>query len=495
VAGEIAKESGGMFRLVEEDPDRPGVEWNRRRLEETYGFRPIPVSFLSDASFYFHLVLAVGDDLQRIFPGADMTEVELRTEIEAALKRGASGFLKTVGLWTPPPAPPPAQPGMRPPVRPSFEMLRERLGENYNVRAVELSAGRVEGDIDVLAVLAPQELSERERFAVDQYLMRGGAVVVATGRYMLDPASLQGGGLSVKKVEGGLDPLLAHYGITLDDALVMDERNEPFPVPVVRRVGMFQVREIQQVNYPYFIDVRPDTMAKEHPVVSNLPAVTLNWASPLSLDEATGGERQVRVLLRSGPASWSVSAPDSVQPDFNRYPERGFAGAKGYDPSILAVSVQGVFDSYFRDREIPGAGEAGEGESGADTSDDPLVGRIDRSPDSSRLVLVSSGEFVNDLVLGISRSGGQDRFMNSLEFLQNAVDWSVEDEALLRIRSRGSQARLLEPVSKERQATLEGMNYGVALIALIVLSVTGVLSRRREKPMTLIRPAGAEEGR
>jgi len=493
VAAELERISDGKFRLVEVDPDAPGEEWNRAKLAQVYGFRPIPLSLLSKESFYCHLVLAVGDELERIFPAADMSEAELRSEIEAALKRGASGFLKTVGLWTPPDETP-EHPMMRPPVRPSFRLLEEQLRENYNVKPVDLSSGRVPGDLDVLAVISPQGLSDRERYAVDQYLMRGGAVIVAGGAYALDPASLGRGGLAIRGVEGGLSDLLDHYGLSVIPEVVMDERNEPFPVPVVRQVGMFQVREIRQVNYPYFVDVRPDAMARNHPSLARLPALTLNWASPIRIDEEKNAGRELTVLLKSSPSAWTQTDPASVQPDFRRFPGRGFETPDRYEQQVLAVSVRGVFESYFKDRPMP-PDEAGDGEEEGGDETPELVSTVPQSVDSARLVVVGSGEFVDDLILGISRSGGQDRYLNNLQFFQNLVDWAVQDEDLLRIRSRGAQARLLSPTTDERRAFIEGVNYAAALALLVALSLYGVFSRRRERPLPLVRPASGTEGR
>ena len=81
----------------------------------------------------------------------------------------------------------------------------------------------------------------------------------------------------------------------------MDPQNEPFPMPVVRQVGDYQVQEIQALDYP-FVDVRSDGMAENNPIVSNLSAVTLNWASPITVDPAKNarprGDRPVAVLAR-----------------------------------------------------------------------------------------------------------------------------------------------------------------------------------------------------
>ena len=85
----------------------------------------------------------------------------------------------------------------------------------------------------------------------------------------------------------------------------------------------------------------------------------------------------------------------------------------------------------------------------------------------------------------ISASLTQDRYLNSLQFLQNAVDWSVEDLELLGIRARGSYARVLAPMAPGDQTFWEVLNYAVALLGLAAIGVVGYLRRRKEKPMTL----------
>ena len=62
------------------------------------------------------------------------------------------------------------------------ELEKEQLRQDHTVKQVDLSQGRVPGDIDALVVVAPQNMTELERFAIDQYLMRGGAVVDPDGR-------------------------------------------------------------------------------------------------------------------------------------------------------------------------------------------------------------------------------------------------------------------------------------------------------------------------
>jgi ABC-2 type transport system permease protein len=310
--------------------------------------------------------------------------------------------------------------------------------------------------------------------------MRGGAVVVAAGNYILSPQQY-GGGLLVEAVQGGLREMLAHYGVTVGEALVMDPRNEPFPIQVQRLVGGMSVLEIQQIDYPFFVDVRRDSMAKDSPIVASLPAVTLQWASPVEIDADKNSDRDVVTLLQSTDESW-LRTSANVQPDLQAHPRFGFPVEGEQKARPLAASIQGSFESYFKDRPSPFQEDAVAG-----GQDEALtLGTIEVSPDSSRLVVIGSAEFVDDVVLDISRSLSQDRYLHNLQLLQNAVDWSVEDEDLLSIRSRGTYARLLPPMEKSEQSFWEGLSYAVALLAVVGIGMVWNARQRSEEPMLLV---------
>lgn len=484
VAQDIQAESGGKFTFEMIDPDDPNSPVTRQTLFDSYGLRPFAVSLFSPDSYYLHLLLQIGEEAQLIYPASDMSEADLRTEIEAVLKRAAPGFLKTVGLWHP--STEPIQSPYGGTIQPisSWDMVRQQLTQNYTVKSVDLSSGRVPGDVDVLVVIAPQGLGDKERFAIDQYLMRGGAVVVAAGNYILSPEQY-GVGLMIEAVQDGLKEMLASYGVTVGDALVMDPQNEPFPVPVQRSVAGMTVMEYRQIPYPFFVDVRQDSMATESPIVANLSAVTLQWASPVEVDDAKNQEREVVTLLQSTSGSWLRTSID-VNPDLGTYPQYGFPVEGEQKARPLAVSIRGSFESYFKGKPSPFQESEAEGEeAGAAEGEEeaPALGTIEVSPASSRLVVVGSAEFVDDIVLEISRSFSQDRYLLNLQFLQNIVDWAVEDEDLLSIRSRGTYARLLKPLEKDEQSFWEGLNYALALLAVIGIGVVWNVRQRSEEPI------------
>lgn len=504
VAAELAKESDGKLHYRRLDPDTGSP--SPQELKNTYNVEPIPLSLFSNQTFYLNLLLSIGGKSERVYLSGDMAEADIRKEIEAVLKRTSSGFLKTVGIWTPPSALPPMMAMQRPGSDEQYQTIKTMLRENYNVSKVDLSLGRVPGAVDVLLAIAPQNLTDKERFAIDQYLMQGGAVVALAANYQLD-ISPNAQSLNIKKIEQGLGELLAHQGITVEESLVMDKQNEPFPVPVTRDVGGFMVQEIKQLEYPFFVDVRSDGMDRQNAIVGNLPAVTMNWVSPVRVDAEKNKGRKVSTLLQSSPQSWIYKGTE-IQPDFKRYPKYGFALGEPQARNPLAVTVQGSFTSFFAEQADPrlavapeaktAAGEGGEGEHEGPQAK-PAEGSkpgvaltpvIKRSPESARLVVVGSSEFINDTVIGISQATNQSRFMNNLGFLQNVIDWSVEDQELLAIRSRGTQARLLRPITREQEMFWESTNYGLALLALLVVSLYGGWRRRREVPMVLEPTAG-----
>jgi ABC-2 type transport system permease protein len=386
-------------------------------------------------------------------------------------------------LWTPPDAPQQNEFGQQIPSFKRYSVVTEILRENYIVKKVSLVDGEVPVDVDVLFVIAPQEMSEIGLYAIDQYLMRGGSVIIAAGNYsiMLDQFT---GALGLQPIVGGLHEMLSSYGIVVKQELTLDPQNEPFPVPVIRDLGGIQVREIQAVNYPFFVDIRPDGMDRASPILANMSALTLHWASPITWDEASNSDREVTVLLRSSNESWTTQNAN-VQPDLVLYPEYGFPVGSERESHILAVSVQGQFESYFADQASPL--QSDNEDSGEEISQDPAtIGTLDSSPANTQLVVIGSAEFLNDLVFDMSASLSGDRYLNSLQFAENMVGWSVEDVDLLSIRSRGISSRPLYPLSERGQVIWETANYIFVLLALASLGWTWRVSRRNEKPIELV---------
>ncbi len=468
-----------QFEVV--DMSAPDAAVSEQALFDRYQIQPVATSFFALETFYLHLVIEAGDEPQVIYPSGALSQVEIRNAIESALKRSASGFLKVIGIWSPPP-PTPNQFGQQLPSVQQYAILEDRLRETYEVRRVTLEEGQVAADIDVLILLAPNGLTEIQRYAIDQYLMRGGSLLVAAGHHRLglDPYV---GALLLEVNEGGAEDMLEAYGVIIGDSLVMDFQNAPFPLQVQRDLGDMVVTEIQALDYPFFIDVRPNGMDAEHPVVNNLPLLTMSWASPVSLDASTLQSATSTTLIQSSDSAWETTAANP-QPDLELYPEYGFPVAEDQSSFPLAIAVEGSFSSFFIDKPSPFVA------SGEDDVADP-IGLVERSPDNTRLIVIGSSEFLNDNVYQISASFGGDRFVSNLQLVSNAIDWFTEDVSLASIRSRGSTARILPPISEGAQNQWALINYAVAIIGLILIGVVWQLQRRAEQPLQLTPPPGA----
>lgn len=469
IAKELVEKGGNKFTTTTVDPDG-GDGSVAQKLMNDYGFRPMALSILDTRSFWFYMTLNSGDRMVEIPLPEDLSQDGLRRAIEAGLKRFGAGFAKTIALSTPqPPAP---QYGMMPPSQgPQFSALKQLMQKEHGITETDLSTGRVPEDADMLMVLAPQNLDEKQLFALDQFLMQGGTVVLGTSPFTIGMTQ----SLNAIKQDNGLAEWLSHHGISLGEELVMDPQNTAFPVPVQRKLGAFTVEETKLVNYPYFVDVRQDGMNTESQILSGLDQMTITWSSPITIDGEKNGERQVTRLLESSPESW-LSTSTVLTPDFQTYGEAGFGVSSDQASQLLAVAIEGKFSSFFAGKPSPLAQK--EDEANAETQTDtgqqeeqtPIITRqLDHSSGSARIILVGSATFASDEAISISSSTMRTSYFNPVQLLTNMVDWSLEDRGLLSIRGRGHFSRTLMPMSKEMQMFWEYCNYGLALFGLILV--------------------------
>ncbi len=485
VAGKIADTSNGKFSYQAVNVSDPSSGVDGNALYSQYGIQPIAQSFFSSDSYYLHMVLTAGGKSQVIYPGSDTSETGIQNEIESALQRAAPGFLKVVGVWTPPATPTQDMFGQTQQPLQTYQTVLQSLSDNYDVQTVSLSSGDVPAGIDILLIIAPENLTDLEKYAIDQYLMRGGTVFVAAGNYKIavDP---YGGGLTVQAIDGGLQDMLASYGINVDPSLVLDTQNAPFPVQVQRNVAGMTVQEIQALDYPFFVDVRQSGMDRKSPILSRLQSLTLSWASPVQVDPDKNANRTVTTLLKSSSGAWTTTNLD-IQPNTSLYPQYGFPVEGTQQSYPLAVVVEGSFDSFFKDN--PPATDQTATDTTATTQPSGLIAS---SPDTARLIVVGSGEFLNDTVFQLASNFSRDSTLDSLQFVQNTVDWATEDTDLLAIRSRGSTVRVLDSLTDQQETRWEVLNYAVALIGLLAVAGVWQWRKRAEQPMPLVLPEAVE---
>jgi ABC-2 type transport system permease protein len=98
------------------------------------------------------------------------------------------------------------------------------------------------------------------------------------------------------------------------------------------------------------------------------------------------------------------------------------------------------------------------------------VGRvIGQSPASARLIVVGSNALFNDQTMNLVSQALGSTYRKPAEFALNLVDWSLEDQGLLAIRSRTRFARTLGPMTQTAEAGWEYANYALVLAGLVVV--------------------------
>ncbi|MEM6707295.1 MAG: Gldg family protein [Pseudomonadota bacterium] len=476
VLDRLAADSAGKLSVRFVDP-QAGDGALATELAEQYGFRPMATSLLDANTFYFYLTLRSGDTLVQVPLPEAFDEASAERVLRDALKRFASGVLKTIALVAPAP-PAPQFPGMPPQPGNQYQQLTQFLEADFTVDTTDLATGRVPDTADLLMLVEPSELSETQLFAVDQFLMRGGTVVVNTAPFS---AALGQSSLMVTPRTSGLEPWLEHHGISLDDSLVLDPQSTAFPVPVTRQVGGFSFQELVLIDYPYFVDVRgSEGFSDASPITAELPQLTLSWASPVRVDADRNADRTVTTLLRSSDGSW-LSSDTNVLPQIDAEGRSTFQPGSDPEAFDLAVAVGGRFESYFAGRrsplltasEDPSVAEADETEADGVTTEstDALTVEtvIERSPESARLYVIGSNDFLADQITQMVGSADGTYYTNSAQFMANIADYSLEDQSLLSIGSRGRFNRTLPPLTRAEQASIETANYGLALFGILLL--------------------------
>jgi ABC-2 type transport system permease protein len=443
-----------------------------QQIQEEWGFKPMVASLFDQDQFYFYLTLE--DDRQVVqVPTDDFNPDNFRQALDASLKRFATGFTRTVAFVAPQVNMQMAQYGM---AGPQFRNLEQAITQDHTIRMEDLSDGAVTAEADLLVLAAPENLNQRQLFAVDQFLMRGGTVVLLTSPHM---SNLTGRNLALVPRNSGLQEWLQHHGIELGNELVLDQQNSAFPIPVAREVGGFTFQEVALVDYPFFIDAREQGLNSEHPITSSLPQVTLTWASPLKIDEQSNAQRTVTPLISSSAGSW-LSATTDILPRVSDSGVSGWTAPDQTESHILGVLVSGRFESWFAGKPspmLPDSGGSDEEGAAEQQPESTITGVIERSPESARLIVYASNDFLTDQILGTisSMTGGQ--YLGPLELIANTIDWSLEDGGLLGIRSNAHFNRTLPPLDKDEQLFWEYLNYGLAVIALALIALW--VGRRR----------------
>lgn len=467
-AEQLAATAKGKFSVQRLDPEAD--ETLKKQLQQQFGFSPVKLDPFAAEGFWFTLQLTQAEQ-QLALSLDDFSTEGFERQLKAGILRLSGHSAKTVALVTPKAS---ADYGY---AADEFSGLAELLSDNVSVEQEDLSDGKVSAKADVLVVMAPENLSQIQLFAMDQFLMQGGTVIAATSPFK---ASLSGGSLSVRPYQSGLNQWLEHYGLRQQAQMVLDPQHAALPVPVTRQVGGFSFQEMRLLDYPWFADIREQGMA-DLPLFSQLPQLVVPWASGLEIQPKEG--LNISTLLSSSVGSW-LSADTSVMPTLDQsgqvsYPSGDDAGAQA-----LAVMAEGAFSSWFAGKKSPLAlnnetKKTDSAENAAAGTEAEFYPVLEKARSGARLIVFGSNDMFSDAISQLVGGAQGTEYLNNLQLLANTVDWATADPALLEIRARSQFNRTLPPLDQHQQQFWEYLNYGLVLVLIALIALVQKLLQRR----------------
>jgi ABC-type uncharacterized transport system involved in gliding motility auxiliary subunit len=430
---EIRARSGGKVHLQEIDP-QPFSEDEDRAAES--GLQSLNEG--GGDSLYFGLVGTNSTDGRSVIPGFQPDREEfLEYDVAKLIQELANPKKAVIGLMSSLPMqgqmnPMTGQQGEPWPVLSEIEQL-------FTIRPVPPEIDQVDKDVDVLMLVHPKNLAPKTLYAIDQFVMRGGRVLL-----FLDPnsgADMSGRDPSnpfasaMADHSSNLAPLLAAWGVDYDPTKVIGDLE----------LGL-QVRSSQQgalTRHIGILGLHRDNMDRKDVDTASLE--TINVAMAGFLTPRAGATTKFEPLLMS-----SASAEPLPASRFTPMTDPATL-REGFKPTgthyAIAARITGPVSSAYP-LGAPAAEKPGSG---------PPVAHLAKSTSPVNIVIVADTDMLMEYMwiqtrefLGKKMSQA---FANNGDFVANALDNLAGSSALISIRGRATFSRPFERVEVlKRQA-------------------------------------------
>lgn len=319
----------------------------------------------------------------------------------------------------------------------TYDIL-QTLQKDYNLFTFDLNKRAVIPDtFNVLMIVKPsQQFTEAEKLKIDQYLLRGGKVLLCIDNLNAeqDSLSLQPELIAFDR-NLNLTDLLFKYGVRINTDLVMDLQCDFMPFAVAGSADKPQYEFLRWNYYPLF------ESKNNHPINKNLGLVAGRFVN--SIDTVKANAIQKTILLSSSSNARKISTPALISLNENRnVPEDALFNQKDIP---VAVLLEGSFTSLYRNRvdlntldSLKGYGT-------------PYVAE---SNGKGKMIVLADGDFVlNDasqkqgpLPMGtnIFTAGSQYEYQfANREFLLNCLEYLTNNQGIIEARNKEVVLRLL----------------------------------------------------
>jgi ABC-type uncharacterized transport system involved in gliding motility auxiliary subunit len=431
---EIRARSGGKIHLQEIDP-QPFSEDEDRAAEA--GLQSLSEG--GGDSLYFGLAGTNSTDGHSIIPTFQPDREEfLEYDVAKLIQELANPKKAVIGLMSSLPMQGQVNPMTGQQQGEPWPVLSE-LEQLFTIRSVAPEIDQVDKDVDVLMLVHPKNLKPKTLYAIDQFVMRGGRVLL-----FVDPAS--GADMSgqdpsnpfasaMANHSSNLTPLLAAWGVDYDPTKVIGDLE----------LGL-QVRSSTQgalTRHIGILGLHRDDMDRKDVDTASLDSI--NVATAGFLTPHAGATTKFQPLLMS-----SASAAPLAATRFTPMTDPASL-REGFKPTgthyAIAARITGPVSSAFP-QGAPAADKPASG---------PPVAHLAKSAVPVSIVIVADTDMLMEYMwvqtrefLGKKMS---QPFANNGDFVANAIDNLAGSNALISIRGRATFSRPFERVEAlKRQA-------------------------------------------
>lgn len=449
---EYQAHSEGLIALEIIDPEPFSDEED---LAAQYGLQSVPVNGAGD-ELYFGLVGTNAVDDQQIISFFQPDKEEfLEYDISRIVQQLSLSQKPRVGLLS----------SLK--VRGDIDMstfqttpawvVIDQLVAQYEVVDVSPNVDRLPPDLQLLIIIHPKLLSDAILFAIDQFAMSGGRVLLFVDPLaeMDQPAS---GAIPPPIPSEPVSdfPLLSNWGVQLREGVVLADAQSALNVGGA---------DGQPVRHLGILGLTIENFDFEDVTLNNLESI--NTTTIGILDKVDGVESKVDALIRSSANAMPMSVAafqslDDPEQLFKQFVSTG-------ERYVLAARLSGHAMSAFPDglgSKRTGSKRAGSKETGsentgskstdAENEEEATSSVILTETDQLNVIVVADSDLLTDrLWVQVQDFFGQTiatPWANNGDFVLNSVDNLVGGSELISIRSRGRFTRPFTVVDSLRQA-------------------------------------------
>jgi ABC-2 type transport system permease protein len=346
----------------------------------------------------------------------------------------------------------------------SVVSFQNALAEVYHVRRVNLSDPTL-SVFDALVIAKPtQPFSSADKYALDQYIMRGGKVLFLLDRLDASMDSARQANYFAFPYEIELADQLFRYGVRINPNLVQDRYAARYPVITGERED--GTPQIHLMEWPFFPLIN---RFADHVITHNLDRVVTRFVSSIDTVKAEGVRKTP--LLFTSEYSRTLAAPVNV----NINELRSELSVDQFTEQFIPVAylLEGKFTSLYKNRFLP---------------EDVAKEGFRPEGQTTSLIVVSDGDVARNEV---NRRTGQplplgfDPFANytfaNQDLLLNMIAYLIDENGLIRARSKEIRIRPLdrEQIASER-IKWQLINLGVPLVLLVAFGMIRSYARKRK---------------